>query len=154
ILAGNDASHFVLTTPTPGTPKPTRVWVLGDSGTANASAAAVRDAYFNFTGTRHTDLWLMLGDNAYDSGTDAEYQAAVFNVYPTYLRQSVLWPTLGNHDTGQSSNPPPDLPEFEIFTLPTGGEAGGVASGTENYYSFDYANIHFICLDSQGSDRS
>ena len=32
------------------------------------------------------------------------------------------------------------------------GEAGGVPSGTESYYSFDYANIHFICLDSQDSD--
>jgi len=29
-----------------------------------------------------------------------------------------------------------------------------MASGTEKYYSFDYANIHFICLDSMTSDRS
>jgi hypothetical protein len=26
-------------------------------------------------------------------------------------------------------------------------------SGTEAYYSFDYANIHFVCLDSHDSDR-
>src|SRR5439155_382598 len=76
-LAGGGADHFVLTAPTPGTPKPTRVWVLGDSGTANASPAAVRDAYFNCTGTRHTDVWLMLGDNAYNGGTDAEYQPQI-----------------------------------------------------------------------------
>lgn len=25
---------------------------------------------------------LMLGDNAYSDGTDAEYQSAVFNIYP------------------------------------------------------------------------
>ena len=37
------------------------------------------------------------------------------------------------------------------MTLPTLGEAGGVPSGTENYYSFDYANIHFIALDSTHS---
>ena len=48
--------------------------MLGDSGTAGASARAC--------GTRHTDLWLMLGDNAYPSGTDAQYQAAVFDFYP------------------------------------------------------------------------
>jgi hypothetical protein len=41
-----------------------------------------------------------------------------------------------------------------MFTLPKQAEAGGVASGTEAYYSFDYGNIHFICLDSQDSDRS
>ena len=40
-----------------------------------------------------------------------------------------------------------------MFTLPQNGEAGGVPSGTENYYSFDYANIHFVCLDSSSSDR-
>ncbi|MCI0636216.1 MAG: fibronectin type III domain-containing protein, partial [Actinobacteria bacterium] len=79
VLAGGDADHSFVTAPVPGTPKPTRVWVLGDSGTADARAAAVRDAYLGFAGERHTDLWLMLGDNAYDSGTDAEYQAAVFD---------------------------------------------------------------------------
>ncbi len=38
--------------------------------------------------------------------------------------------------------------------MPTAGEAGGVPSTTEAYYSFDWANVHFICLDSFGSDRS
>src|SRR5260221_2980474 len=33
------------------------------------------------------------------------------------------------------------------------GESGGMASGTEHYYSFDYANIHFVFLDSEQSDR-
>lgn len=102
-LAGNDANHFFLTSPPVGTAKPTRIWVLGDSGTANADARAVRNAYTNFNGTRYTDLWLMLGDNAYEDGTDAEFQAAVFNMYPTFLRQSVLWPTLGNHDGDRKS---------------------------------------------------
>ena len=37
----------------------------------------------------------MLGDNAYDDGTDAEYQAAVFETYPQVLARTVLWPTLG-----------------------------------------------------------
>src|SRR3990172_9274220 len=44
-LAGGDVNHFILTSPWPATPNPTRIWVLGDSGTANASARAVRDAY-------------------------------------------------------------------------------------------------------------
>jgi hypothetical protein len=153
-LAGNDANHFFVTSPTPGTSVPTRIWVLGDSGTANLNAQAVRNAFLSFTGTTPTNLWLMLGDNAYESGTDSEYQAAVFDMYPTILRQSVLWPTLGNHDTAQSSNPPAGLPYFAMFTLPTNAEAGGMASGTEKYYSFDYGNIHFICLDSMTSDRS
>ncbi|HXG67965.1 MAG TPA: fibronectin type III domain-containing protein [Blastocatellia bacterium] len=153
-LAGNDAGHFFMTAPAAGAARPTRIWVLGDSGTANANAQAVRNAYLSFTGATHTNLWLMLGDNAYPNGTDSEYQAAVFNMYPTMLRKSVLWPTLGNHDTAGSTNPPSSLPYYNIFTLPTNGEAGGMASGTEDYYSFDYGNIHFICLDSMTSDRS
>jgi hypothetical protein len=45
-------------------------------------------------------------------------------------------------------------PYFQIFTLPKNAEAGGVASGTEHYYSFDFGNIHFICLDSMTANRS
>ena len=153
-IAGGDADHFFVTSPAVGANVASRIWILGDSGTANANAQAVRNAYYNFTGATHTNIWLMLGDNAYQNGTDSEYQAAVFDMYPTMLRKSVLWPTLGNHDTAGSSNPPVGLPYFAMFTLPTGGEAGGIASGTEKYYSFDYANIHFICLDSMTSDRS
>ena len=153
-LAGNDATHTFMTAPVPGTERPTRIWVLGDSGTANADAAAVRDAYFAFTGARETSLWLMLGDNAYDTGSDLEYQAAVFDMYPTMLRKAVLWPALGNHDTANLDTPAPTLPYFAMFSLPTAAEAGGVVSGTEKYYSFDYANIHFVCLDSMTSDRS
>lgn len=149
---GQGPDFFFVTAPIEG--KPTRLWVLGDSGTQNLNQRAVRDAYYTFTGTRHTDLWLMLGDNAYPTGTDAQYQAAVFNMYPTMLRKSVLWPTIGNHDTAFSYDPPPTLPYFQMFTLPTNGQAGGVASGTEKYYSYDYGNIHLICLDSMGSDRS
>jgi hypothetical protein len=153
-LAGNDSNHFFVTSPTAGSSIATRIWVLGDSGTADGNAQAVRNAYLSFTGPTPTNLWLMLGDNAYDNGTDSEYQAAVFDMYPTMLRQSVLWPALGNHDTAQTSTPPASLPYFAMFTLPTNAQAGGMASGTEKYYSFDYGNIHFICLDSMTSDRS
>jgi Calcineurin-like phosphoesterase/Bacterial Ig domain len=136
----------------PSGPKRTRVWVIGDSGTANDNARAVRDAYLTFARAAPADLWLMLGDNAYEDGTDAQYQEAVFNLYPTILRQTVLWPTIGNHDAAYDFGH--GIPYQDIFTLPRRGECGGLASGTENYYAFDYANIHFVCLDSQISDRS
>lgn len=144
-----DANDFFETAPVAGTILPIRLWVIGDSGTANASAAAVRDAYINFAGTRHTDIWLMLGDNAYNSGTDTEYQNAVFNFYPTLLQNTTLWSTRGNHESDAGG-----ATYYNIFTLPRNGEAGGVASGTEAYYSFEYGNVHFICLDAFGSSRS
>ncbi len=148
VLAGGNNAHFFVTSPPPGSSKPTRIWILGDSGTANSDARNVRDAYYQFTGNRHTDLWLMLGDNAYSNGSDSEYQKAVFeNMYEDMLIKSVLWATLGNHDDGTSSNPGP-YPYYDIFSLPKRGEAGGMTSGTEAYYSFDYGYIHFICLNS------
>jgi acid phosphatase type 7 len=154
VLAGNDANHFFVTYPPAGLPVPTRIWILGDPGTQTSAQFAVRDAYYNATGTRHTDLWLMLGDNAYQNGTDSEYQGAVFNVYQAMLRKSVLLSTLGNHDTAQSTNFNDNYPYFSIFTLPRNAEAGGIASGTEHYYSFDFGNIHFVCLDSMTANRA
>ena len=153
-FASASAPYSFVTSPIPGTPKPTRIWVLGDSGTANADAAAVRDAYKRYTGSRGTDVWLMLGDNAYPNGTDDEYQEAVFDMYPRMLSQVALWPTLGNHDGQTADSDTQSGPYYEIFSLPTNGEAGGVASATEAYYSFDYGNIHFICLESYKIDRS
>ena len=153
LLVGDDADHFFITAPPPASAKPSRIWAIGDSGTANAAARAVRDAYNSFT-DRHTDVWLMLGDNAYNRGTDAEYQAAVFDMYGDLLRQTVLWPTLGNHDGFTADSLTESGPYYDIFTLPRNGEAGGLPSGTEAYYSFDHGNIHFICLDSHETDRS
>jgi hypothetical protein len=146
-------SHF-HTSPTNA--RPVRAWIIGDSGTSDTNAARVRDAYYALTDDRHTDIWLMLGDNAYGSGVDNEYQTAVFSMYTELLRRTVVWPTLGNHDAGDDSGDYGNhgAPYLGIFTLPTHGEAGGMASGSELYYSFDYANIHFICLDSFLSDNS
>ncbi len=144
-LAG-DATYYFTTAPVAA--KPTRVWVLGDAGNGSEGQIQVRDAYYNFSRNRDTDLWLMLGDNAYNSGTDSEYTDFLFNIYPAMLRKSPLWSTLGNHDAASADSPTQSGPYYAQHTFPKQGECGGVASGSEAYYSFDYGNIHFICLDS------
>jgi hypothetical protein len=128
--------------------------VIGDPGTATADQRAVRDAFFQWNRGQAPDLWLMLGDNAYGAGTDAQFQGAVFSVYPWLLANAPLWPTLGNHDARSANSGTQSGIYYDIFTLPTQGQAGGLPSGTEAYYSFDYANLHFVCLDSQDTDRS
>jgi hypothetical protein len=152
------ANYWFKTSPPVGTRRPVRFWALGDAGTAGNGdperQQSTRDAFYTYAAnTREPDIWLMLGDNAYNSGTDAEYQRAVFNLYPNTLRNYFLWPTLGNHETDQSTTAT-DFPYLHIFSLPKSGQAGGVPSGTEKYYSFDYANIHFICLDSMTSGQN
>lgn len=154
-LAPGNTNQYFITHPLPGLAKPTRIWAIGDCGTASAGnfgSHLVRNAYLDYLGTNHTDVWLMLGDNAYYEGRDHEYQTAVFETYPAILRNTILWSTLGNHET-YGPDDQGRLAYFDIFTLPTTGEAGGVASGTEKYYSFDFANIHFVCLDSELSER-
>ena len=153
-LAGGAGELSFVTAPAPGTRSPVRIWALGDSGTADLNARRVRDAFRAFAGGGVPDVWLMLGDNAYPNGTDAEYQAAVFDVYDDLLARAVLWPTLGNHDGQTADSATQSGPYYDIFTLPSAGEAGGLPSGTEAYYSFDYADLHFICLDSYETDRS
>ncbi len=139
-----------VTAPATGTSQAFRAWILGDCGTKNDDARAVRDAYYDYVGNEHTDAILMLGDNAYGSGTDAQYQDAVFeNMYEDLLQKSVLWSCPGNHDYYSTGA----MPYYNIFTFPTNGEAGGLPSGTEAYYSFDYGNIHFISLDSHDTPK-
>jgi hypothetical protein len=153
-ISGGDSATYFETSPSPGTSTPTRVWVVGDAGTANSNQRNVYEAYQSLTGDTYTDLFLMLGDNAYNDGTDSEYQAAVFDMYGDILRTTPLWSTLGNHDGRSADSADESGVYYDIFSFPRQAEVGGLASGTEAYYSFDYANIHFVVLDSQDSDRS
>ncbi len=154
VLSGNDATTFFKTGPLAGTARPTRIWVIGDAGTGSSVQTSVYNAYLAATGATYTNLWLMLGDNAYNSGTDAEYTSKMFNIYGTMFKQSSLWPTIGNHDAVSADSATQTGPYYAQFTMPRNAEAGGVASGTEAYYSFDYGNIHFIVLDSEKTSRS
>lgn len=153
-VQAGDSTYYFETSPTTGTAVPTRIWVIGDAGTGTTGQAAVYNAYRNFTGSTYTDFWLMLGDNAYNSGTDAEYQTKMFNMYPEMMRQSPLWATIGNHDGVSADSATQTGPYYDIHTFPKNGESGGIASGTEAYYSFNYGNIHVIVLDSNETSRS
>ncbi len=155
ILIPSSQDLYFKTPPQPGTEAPITAWILGDCGTGNDHARDVRDAFYNYVGAAHTDLILFLGDNAYSDGTDSEYQFALFeNMYENKLKNTLSYSCLGNHDGHSASSSTQSGPYYDIFTFPTQGEAGGVSSGTEAYYSFDYGNIHFISLDSYDSDRS
>src|SRR4026209_1821100 len=74
-------------------------------------------------------------------------------MYSATLRNLFLWPVLGNHEYAFSYEAT-QFPYLDIFSTPQNGEAGGLSSGSGKYYSFDYANIHFVGLDSMTSTRS
>lgn len=154
VLVPEASDVYFKTHPTVGSSQPFTFWALGDAGTATNEQRAVRDAYYNYIGSNVTDGILFLGDNAYNDGTDLEYQSALFNIYDQSLKNSVAWSTLGNHDGYTADSNSQTGPYYDLFTFPKNAESGGVASGTEAYYSFDYGNIHFIVLESYETDRS
>ena len=73
-------------------------------------------------------LWIWLGDNAYNNGKDEEYQKNVFDVYQSaFLQNLPIYPSPGNHDYG-GKHDPKEPPYFKIFNMPIEGQAGGVPS--------------------------
>lgn len=156
VQGGGTNQHFFVTPPVVGSPMPVRAWVLGDSGDAEVDQRNVRDAMLSETVANPPapNLILHMGDMAYENGTDSEFTNFHFAVYQNILRQTPLWPAVGNHEAPSINTPLGLGPYYEAHVLPTNGQAGGVASGTEAYYAFDYANVHFIVLDSMDSDRA
>ena len=145
-----DSLNYFVTSPTSLNEKPVRIWATGDFGTADSAARAVEQAYLNYRTGWHTDVWLMLGDNAYTRGSDEQYQEAVFGgIYKELLGNTVIWPTPGNHDMRSADSETQTGPYYDIFSLPVNAEAGGAPSGTEAYYSFDYGNVHIISMDTE-----
>ncbi len=154
VWAGGDAGHYFETSPPVGTDAKFRAWIVGDSGTGGSQQAKVRDAMLTHVGQYRPQLYLHMGDMAYSDGTTSEFTSKFFAMYPTVLRNTVMWPTMGNHEGHSSDSGTQSGPYYTAYVLPKSGEAGGLPSGTEAYYSFDYANVHFIILDSHDSDRS
>ncbi|MBM4380176.1 MAG: metallophosphoesterase family protein, partial [Deltaproteobacteria bacterium] len=155
---GVDADQYRFrTSPLPGTRRPFRFWVVGDDGTggtAQAKVVASMKAHVALPGQVAPELFLHVGDMAYNSGTEAEFTGKHFAPHWTVLRNTFLWPAMGNHEGVSSSGGSQSGPYYRAYVLPRAAEAGGVPSGTEAYYSFDYANVHFVVLNSHDASRS
>ena len=152
-----DSAHYFRTAPPKGNKGPVNVWVIGDFGRGDTAETFVRDSYIRQTkNSSPADVWLWLGDNAYDNGTDQEFQDKVFDSIHGYhhvFANLPFWPTPGNHDYGSvNRTDDPSLhtgPYYDIVDVPQNAEVGGVPSHCELYYSFDYSDVHFISLNSE-----
>lgn len=181
-LSGGDEETFFETHPPAGEPASTHIWVVGDPGKggrrsypkyeddAAEHTREVRDAYLRYAGKLDIDLMLLSGDVAYELGLDRSFQTALFEeTFEDIVKRNAMWPCIGNHENyngfthSQLDQPGKgEGPYYEIFDLPTevGDAPGTTASPTEAFYSFDYANIHFIVLegpdfiDGQSTDKN
>ncbi len=158
LASGQD--FYFITAPSSTNNRPINIWAMGDFGDNTnelyiKNQEAVRDKYLK-NKANYTDLWLWLGDNAYCCGTDVEYQKQIFDVYGSkIMSNTAFFPVPGNHEyydtpTGQVDK---KINYYEVISVPTKAEMGGIASNTKEYYSYNYGNIHFIALDSYGLDE-
>ncbi len=125
-------------------PETTRVHftALGDFGTGGSKQLEVLK---QLTPARAGELLLTLGDNAYSSGTESEFQSRMFKPMATLLREVPLFPSPGNHEYVTHSA----QPYLDNFYLPANNP-----QNTERYYSFDWGPVHFVSLDSNCSTGS
>ncbi|HMU08453.1 MAG TPA: metallophosphoesterase [Ferruginibacter sp.] len=154
-------TNYFLTLPPDNTTRKLRFVAIGDCGNNSTNQVNVRNTFLNFIGANDVDAMILLGDNAYNTGTDAEFQTNFFNIYQNdLLRYTKLYPAPGNHDYGNSmanntktgSTPANSMPYHLNFSVPSSGEIGGVPSWVKNYYSFNVGDVHFVSLDSYGND--
>ncbi len=126
-----------------------KLWVIGDSGKKGKGQDGVYKAMLDDIDNdlNKLDMWILLGDNAYKSGKQKEYNANLFKPYAELVKRFVPWAVIGNHDARRWAF-------YDIWDFPTNGESGGVASGSEKFYSIDNGNIHLVMLDSETADKS
>ena len=151
LQAGKD--NYFKTAPVIGSTQKIRLWAMGDMGNNSQNQRDVADQYLKQINNdnRQTDGVILLGDNAYGIGTDQEFQDNFFNVYQDkFLKNNVVWPSAGNHEYYSGNQQLRNVAYFQLFSMPTNGQAGGVPSGTNMYYSYDCANVHVVSLDSYG----
>ncbi|HTE13006.1 MAG TPA: metallophosphoesterase [Chitinophagaceae bacterium] len=159
IVKGSYRNYFT-TAPPASTTRKIRIGVFGDPGKGDANQKSTRDAYIDLkNGYNNSELAIMLGDNAYNAGLQTEHQTNFFDIYnDNIFTNHVIMPVPGNHEYANDASAAGagnlrwnlNIPYYSVFTLPAAGESGGVASGTEQYYSANYGNIHFIMLDTYG----
>lgn len=152
LQAGTD--NYFITSPAATTTRKLRFAVFGDCGrNDNGYQNQTLSAYQAYLGSNNGEIMILLGDNAYTNGTDAEYQTGFFSAYQSsILKNHVVMPAPGNHDYYSTNQASRTGAYYQNFTMPTAAESGGTASGTEAFYSWERGDVHFISLDSYGTE--
>lgn len=84
------------------------------------------------------EIGILCGDIVYSKGSSSDYDARLMRPWQDLLATIPVWPALGNHDWKS----PPSSNWQQEWYLPH----------NEHYYSFDYANAHFIALDTRDGE--
>ncbi|HJW13726.1 MAG TPA: metallophosphoesterase, partial [Thermoanaerobaculia bacterium] len=138
VVAGTDTltapSDYFQTAPTPSPGAEFSFAALGDLGAATTAQQDVATTLGSFA----PQFAILTGDIIYEAGEAANFDPQYFRIYQPTLALIPFYTALGNHDlltaNGQAY--------LDNFYLPTNS-----ATNSERYYSFDYGNAHFVCLE-------
>ncbi len=140
-----DANHYFRTSPALGSTSPVTFAFWGDSGTNSTNQNNVAKWVF----AKKPDLTFIAGDIVYGSSgystNFTDINTYYFNHYNDTLSGqnsmsfSPYYVTCGNHETSCAS-------VMADHSLPNNGAAAG-----QSTYSFNYGNVHFVALNSNGS---
>ena len=105
----------------------------GDCGYNNATQNTVK----NLMQTEKSDFAIVTGD--VDQGVGDAYDNVFFGVYKDMLKRSCHFTCIGNHDTYADGA----ATYLDAFYLPSNNP-----QNSERYYSFEWGDSKFICLDA------
>ena len=143
LTAAGDPNHYFKTSPAVGSTTPFTWAIWGDSGVNSTSQNNVAKQVF----AKKPDLVMVAGDIAYPYGTSFSGNNTLhFNRYSdatpgqNTMSFSPFYVTCGNHETSCPT-------VMADHSLPGGGKMTSQIST----YSYDYGNVHFVALNSNGS---
>jgi len=127
----------------------------GDSAAGGSAGFRAVQGRINQSGAAFA---VLLGDNAYSSGSHAEYDA---RFEPSINPEAAAWTashldyvSFGNHDIATAAG----LPTEQLYAAPvpvagvTAPAAPPAGERPEHNYSWDYGSVHFVAFDSNSLD--
>jgi predicted phosphodiesterase len=139
--------YDTATAPAPGTAAPFRFAVAGDSRGSGDIYAQLAERIMS----QGADFQIFTGDFIDNTANQSHWEQFFEGTSGSFATQDLLatrplMPVNGNHD---------NLSVYYVgqFALPQQVSPGEEAQG-EEWYSFDYANAHFVMLSSEGTNKT
>ena len=117
-----------------------RFVAFGDSGMGSEAQRKLA----NLMMSQNAKLVVHTGDLVYPTGTYERYEKLYFDYYKDIMKEAPFYPCPGNHDYYEFHC----APYKSVHSLPSDTVT---RSDSGRYYSYDWANVHFISLDSNDS---